>query len=252
MQKHPFTLTIIIAIVAAFLGEFGSRGLDIMSGFIIHLGWCGSQNGACLFLYQLGVLIGVIVLAFSGDSLVLRYTNWTKADFNVWHPFGVDVLGGVVLHNNSWVDLDDCIAELIRYEDDEYRKAGIPNFSDFFREQGRLPRKLFWFADNEFETAIKIGRGKEGFLAIAFPMEEKDQIVAGKIMAYRVITDGTSFGEPIKEGWFEIRMSAQVNNAPLPLLKIGVRLEIENNIPVIKEIKKITEQNILFWKVKHF
>lgn len=251
MQKHLFTFTITIAILAAFLGEFGSRGLDIMSGFIIRLGWCGSQDGRCLFLYQLATLAGILLIAFWGDSLVLQYTDWTKVDLSVWHPLDNEVLGGIVLHNNSWVDLDDCIAELIRYEDDEHRKAGISNFSDFFRERGRLPRKLFWFVDGEFETIEKIGRGKEGFLAIIFPMRDKDQIVAGKTMTYKVVTDGIGFSEPISKGWFELRISSQVNSAPLPLLKIGVRLEIENKIAVIKEIKKITERKILFWKLKN-
>jgi hypothetical protein len=251
MEKHPITSTVIITIVAAFLSQFGSLGLDAMSNFITNKKWCTAGNDGCLFIFQLVVLIGIILIAILGDSLILQYSNWTRVSFSVWNPLGIGVLGGIVLHNNSWVDLDDCIAELIRYEEREYKKVRVFNWSDFFRERGGLPKKLFWMVDEEFETIKKIGRGKESFLAICFPMGEKDQVVVGKTMTYKVITDGVEFSEPIKEGWFEIRISAQVNNRPLPLLKIGVKLEMENDISKIKEVRKITERNILFWKVKN-
>jgi hypothetical protein len=236
MERRFFTVTVVIAILAAFLGEFGKRGLDVMSGFIIGSGWCGQQNGLCLFSYQAGVLILIVLLALGLDSLRNRNHDWTRVAFSVWNPQDSDVLGGIKLSNNSWVDLEDCVAELVRLEDDRYRRMKLPGISDFWLERGTLPKRMYWWDSGDFENNKKIGRGKEGFLAITFPVEDKDQVIPGRKLLYQVRSVGMGFVNMIDSGWFDLRISAYVRGEPLPLKKISVRLEIENDVAVLKEI----------------
>ena len=210
-----------------------------MSGFITSSGWCGQQDGLCLFFYQAGVLVVAILSALGLDTLRNRNYDWTRVAISVWNPQDNYVLGGIRLSNNSWVDLEDCVAELVRIEDDRHKKMKIPGINDFWLERGTLPKKMYWWDSGEFENSKKIGRGKEGFLAIAFPVEDKDQLIPGKKLLYQVRSVGMNFLNMIDSGWFDLRISAHVRGEPLPLKKISVRLEIESDVPVLKEISEL-------------
>jgi hypothetical protein len=249
MEKHPITSTIVIAIVAAFLGEFGSRGLDAMSNFIIHNGWCATGNDSCLFFFQFFVLVFIIAIAFAGDTFVKNQSSWAKVKISAWHPFSNDVLCGITIQNNSWSNLDDCVVELTGYEDERMTKLNMKSFDVLLKQRGDLPKKLLWRVNREPEDTTKIVRGKEANLMICFPIEKSDLVVVGKDMYFKVITNGLSIIDPFIEGWVYIRISAQVNNSPLPLRKIAIRIALENKNPVIKEIKEMSNWNYSFRKV---
>jgi len=248
MEKHPITSAVIIALVAAFLGEFGSRGLDAMSNFIITKGLCEASSGGCLFIFQFAVLIFAIVAAFLGDTLVKNQSNWSKVKISPWHPNSHEVLFGITIQNNSWANFDDCIVELTGYEDERMAKLKMISFDTILKQRGDLPKRLLWRVNGAPEDTTRIGRGKEAHLMLGFPIEKSDLVVVGKDMYFKVITSGLAIIDPFIEGWLYIRISAQVNNSPLPLRKIAVKIAIENKTPVIKDIKEIATWNFYFKK----
>lgn len=242
MEKHPFTYAYLLAIAAAFLGEFGTRGLDAMSGTIIQWGWCGAKSNTCLFAFQfatLAILFGIVV---SIDTLILRQKDWTKVSFSEWTPLDPNILGGVKIKNDSSVDLEDCEIDLVRYESDRESEPKIAEMAGemllIMERSGHLPNKLFWFDKRREPKAIeRIGRGKEGYVMLLFPVNEGTQVM-GRKPTYQIQTDGIAYVEPILRGWLHLRILARVKGSPLPMQKISVRLEVENDTPLIRKIIK--------------
>jgi hypothetical protein len=72
---------------------------------------------------------------------------------------------------------------------------------------------------------------------LLFPVREGTQVL-GRKPSYQIQTDGIAYVEPILSGWLHLRILARVKGAPLPMQKISVRLEVENDTPIIKKILK--------------
>ena len=72
---------------------------------------------------------------------------------------------------------------------------------------------------------------------LVFAVDDKTQVM-GRKPTYQIRTDRLSHVEPFMKGWLYLRISARVNDVPLPLMNIAVRLEVENDVPVIKKILK--------------
>jgi hypothetical protein len=242
MEKYPVTFAYVVAVAAAFLGEFGSRALDAMSGLIINWGWCGANGASCLFFYQLALLLICLGIVIAVDKSVLQQRNWTKVSFSEWFPVDGDVIGGIIVHNETIVDLKDCEVDIVGFDDDLMNASGFANnmveFFDLMKKEGTFPSRLFWYeGKNNPKAIVNIGRGKEGYIMLVFAVDDKTKVM-GRKPTYQIRTDRLAHVEPFMKGWLYLRLSARVNDVPLPLMNIAVRLEVENETPVIKQILK--------------
>jgi hypothetical protein len=233
------------------LGEFGKKGLDVMSGAIIQFGWCNADNGACLFGFQIVVLLIILALARWIDMYILHQRSWAKVDFSRWDAMEQDVMGGVRLHNGSLVDLKDCEVDFMGFDDDALVGMEISGFSAYLEGMGKLPRSLFWYdVKMEPKSITDIRRGKDGLIMVIFTTANEKSLVSGRKPTYKIAADGSSHYEPFMKGWINLRISARVGDDPLPLMKIRVRVEVENDYPVIKRVEKIEEKPTGFWNWK--
>lgn len=241
MQKHPFTYAYLIAIAAAFLGEFGKRGLDAMSGAIVKLDWCPKGDGACLFVFQIISLLLIFGIVFTADWLILRQRDWTRVTFSKWNPVSNTLIGGIRMHNGTRVDLEHCEVEFIGYANDQTKTDDF-GIQDYMKNMGVFPKRLSWNDEGrEPKSTMNIGREKVGYIMLLYP-DKGTVLVNEQKPTYNIAADGLTVIEPVWKGWLYLRVSASVDDVPLPPRKIAVRLEIENNIPEIKEIREMKNE----------
>lgn len=188
--------------------------------------------------------VALFIIVVREYYLVLSEEGWDEVGFSTWSPVGGGynpVWGGIKLQNNKDFDLEECEAEIIGYDDDREVARGFIATTSLFKDSW-FPRKLFWRVDGEFWASTKIGRGKEAYLAIAYPSSKDDVQVVGREFQFRIQTSGMIFVHPIENGFVDVRLSARVNNKPLaPIIK-SVRIEVQDKTVFIRDVIDVQEK----------
>jgi hypothetical protein len=235
MRKYTLTTWVLVVFAAAFLASFGTNLVSAMNDFMVTRGWCGQVESWCLLWHDLVFLSAIIIIVIIIDYVRIHWFEWNKVKFYTWTPTMIDrdVLGGIKIHNGKDDVLEECIAELMGWEDDVFTRKVLPSMSDIMQDS-ILPCKLYWFEDNDFKESVSIGRDKDGYIAIFFPEDEDGvKVVNAKDFQYRIHSIGRhGFGNMIHNGYYEVRISAK---SLKPIIK-RVRIETNEKALFIKEV----------------
>jgi len=188
----------------------------------------------------------VVVIGGIAQFTYLYFTSWKMVVFSKWEkPFPNPIWGGIKISNDTWVEMTECKAELIGYDDDFSIRKNIPPIADVFVNDGSLDGEnslLFWMTDGKLVNTINLGRGKNGYVVLAFGVDEQDKkLVSPKPnWIYKINTSsGKNFVHPLDSGYIYVRLSAKFNNESIkPIIK-SVRFEVKENTLFIKDVESV-------------
>ncbi len=225
---------------AIIISAIGFAGTLVITSFWQRISEFISINA--LFQFVAVILVTGIVLQITYSY----FTSWKMVNFSKWEkPFPNPIWGGIKISNNTWVEMTECKAELIGYDDDFSIKEDMPAIADVLIKDGTLDGEnslLFWMADGSLTKSITLGRGKNGYIVLAFGIDEQDKKIVSPELnwSYKINTSsGQSFVHPFNNGYVYVRISAKFNNEPVkPIIK-SVRFEVKEKTLFIKDVESV-------------
>ena len=218
-------------------------------------GWRGECGfGIPCNLYFVSLFVLILYATYMILNIVPFLKDWYGVEFSVSISWSMDymVLMGLNIHNGKNVELEECRADLLSYYSDFQIEHNFPAIVGYFSDGAMLPLNLYWFVGKNLKYKDTIGIGRDGYIAIVFPLtKQESDMVVGKEHIYKIRGIGLELQNPIDDkGYLEVRISAKGMESIIKILKLEIvnRSLSLNIVQNNEEIKKIRAMNELVRK----
>jgi hypothetical protein len=239
MKKFPVTIWIFVGLCAASVAAFGTALRDTVAGLMVQSNLCKQGDILCVLRDTSIFIVVVLSIVFLVELLAGQRGDWHRVKFTRWMPvIDHEVLGGITIQNDTDTDLEECRAALIGC----HAAASTPSIEAMTENPGSsltdrlLPSTLFWSVGGKLQTEVDIGRGKEGYLAIGYPIQKSEAQATGREFIYKIKTVAVELIHPVSRGYIDIRINAKVNSKSIAAARKSVRIEVTDKTLFFREV----------------